>query len=269
MEKAEISRLKRNPYFKMQNTHSHDEYEIYYLLSGRRRIFIKDTFYTLEAGSFALVNSGEVHKTTNIGAETHERIILYLEPEYIRYLFGEDYSKILTAFDNPCLVPPAGMGTYIEGVLSRLETEQDAGGEFSGVMFDGYVRELLVFLYRCANSDGSAPLVAGNSAIEQAARYIIKNYGSDITLEDVSSYVNLSAGYFSKKFKSETGIGFKEYLVKIRIQNAARMLTKTDMKITDIAYVCGFNDSNYFGDAFTKMMNMSPSRYRKQKKEII
>ena len=64
-------------------------------------------------------------------------------------------------------------------------------------------------------------------------------------------------------FKQATGFGLREYLVNLRIQRACELLLSTTLSITDIADKCGFNDSNYFGDAFRKAIGVSPRDYRK------
>ena len=81
--------------------------------------------------------------------------------------------------------------------------------------------------------------------------------------ENVADKFNLSRSYLSKKFKTATGFGFKEYIINVRIQNACRLLLESNKSITDIAFECGFNDSNYFGDAFRKAKGVSPHKYRK------
>ena len=49
-----------------------------------------------------------------------------------------------------------------------------------------------------------------------------------------------------------TGFGFKEYIINVRIKHACELLLNTNKSITTIAFECGFNDSNYFGDAFRR-----------------
>ena len=73
---------------------------------------------------------------------------------------------------------------------------------------------------------------------------------------------SISRSYLSKKFKQTTGFGFKEYLLNVRIKEACRLLLETNHSITDIAFACGFNDSNYFGDAFRRIKGISPNKYR-------
>ena len=100
------------------------------------------------------------------------------------------------------------------------------------------------------------------------ATYIYDNYNKKLSLDDMALRFHISKSYLSKKFKRVTGFGFKEYIVNIRIKNACRMLLETDMSITDIAFECGFNDSNYFGDAFRHVKGVSPNKYRKNKETI-
>ena len=112
------------------------------------------------------------------------------------------------------------------------------------------------------------------SILEKAFRngrlhHAILLYGNSATaLEDVAKKFNLSRSYLSKKFKSVTGFGFKEYIINVRIQHACELLLNTNKSITDIAFECGFNDSNYFGDAFRRTKGISPNKYRKNKEHM-
>lgn len=84
-----------------------------------------------------------------------------------------------------------------------------------------------------------------NRIIQEVATYIYEHYADNLSLEYVADKFNLSRSYLSKKFKTATGFGFKEYIINVRIQNACNLLLETNKSITDIAFECGFNDSNY------------------------
>ena len=128
-----------------------------------------------------------------------------------------------------------------------------------------YFEELLIFLLRTTNSQEHTNDNAQSDVdIAEAARFICSNYANDLSLAEVADHVNLSPTYFSKKFKSSTGFGFKEYLIHIRVKEAAQQLIETTDSITTIGVRCGFNDSNYFGDLFRKVMNLSPREYRRK-----
>ncbi|MCC8102471.1 MAG: AraC family transcriptional regulator [Clostridiales bacterium] len=103
--------------------------------------------------------------------------------------------------------------------------------------------------------------------IEEALRYIDQNYAHAITLGEVAQQVSLSPAWLSSKFKTTTGVTFKEYLTRIRIRQAAQALLTTDDSITKIAMDCGFNSSNYFKDCFRKEKGHSPREYRREGKK--
>ena len=68
---------------------------------------------------------------------------------------------------------------------------------------------------------------------------------------------------FNRLFRDATATTPHNYLVKLRLSRAMRALRETEGSITDVAFACGFNDSNYFSYSFSKMTGMSPSEYRR------
>ena len=75
----------------------------------------------------------------------------------------------------------------------------------------------------------------------------------------------ISAAYFSKLFKKETGDNFSSYLTRLRLRKAAMLLLNTDMKVFEIASAVGYDDPNYFTNVFRMLYRLSPSDYRKRK----
>ncbi|NLU11536.1 MAG: helix-turn-helix transcriptional regulator [Tepidanaerobacter acetatoxydans] len=101
---------------------------------------------------------------------------------------------------------------------------------------------------------------------EEAIEYINDNFDKDITLEDVSGHVHISPYYFSHGFKKFTGMTFIEYLTKIRIKEAKKLLFTTDLNIGEIGKQVGYGDPNYFGRVFKNMEGMPPSKFKVSKK---
>lgn len=99
--------------------------------------------------------------------------------------------------------------------------------------------------------------------IKKAVEFIFKNYDRDISLSDVSHYVDVSPQYLSKLFKDECGKGFVNYLNNIRIEQAKRMLTE-GVKLKDLAERTGFNNYTYFFTVFKEITGMTPQQYEKR-----
>ena len=105
------------------------------------------------------------------------------------------------------------------------------------------------------------------SLIEKAESFINRNYMKDLSLDDISRYCNISSYYFSKLFKQETGENYVEYLSRVRIENAKKMLSDSEASIKEISYSVGFSDPNYFSRAFKKYEGVSPTEYKDGKTE--
>lgn len=97
--------------------------------------------------------------------------------------------------------------------------------------------------------------------IDNAIDYIRQNYFEDITLEDISSYIGFSPYYFSHVFKAYTGLNFIDFLTKIRIENAKKLLKQDNLKISAVAKMVGYRDPNYFSRVFKNMVGVPPSKF--------
>lgn len=103
------------------------------------------------------------------------------------------------------------------------------------------------------------------SVIEKAEAFINTNYMKELSLDDISAYCNISSYYFSKLFKQETGENFVEYLNRVRIDNAKKMLNETDSSVKEICFSVGYSDPNYFSRAFKKYAGVTPTEYKEGK----
>lgn len=100
------------------------------------------------------------------------------------------------------------------------------------------------------------------SDVEKARTYIAENIANPITVMDVAEYVNLSAEYFTKLFKRETGQNIKEYIMQSKIAAAKDMLEHSNMSVSMIALELGYSNFSHFTQVFKKYENVTPSEYR-------
>lgn len=102
--------------------------------------------------------------------------------------------------------------------------------------------------------------------IRKVREFIWTNYKRKITLQDISRAAYLSPYYLSRIFKQETGSTILEYLTKVRIEEAKRLLENTSWSTTQIAFEVGYLDQSYFCKVFKKVENISTSEYKEKMK---
>lgn len=265
IQEFQIDRIRRDAHFDMMESHYHPYYEIYYLLSGQCSVFIHHSIYTLFPGDMVLIPPQVLHKMLYETDRPAERITVSFTAEYCRD-FRQNCGEFSWnhIFSRPKLTIPSSRQSALLPLLEQLLQEFQGIDAYSSLQTKALLFQLLTLIGRCQD-DSQAPqlLDQAQTAIQEAARFIYEHYEENITLADAALVAHMNTTYFSKKFRESTGFGFKEYLTNLRLQKAARLLSTTDISITEIAGICGFSDGNYFGDVFRRNFGISPRGYRK------
>ena len=81
----------------------------------------------------------------------------------------------------------------------------------------------------------------------------------------VANHVSVNYTYFSEKFKEHTGINFNDYLKRVRIEEACRLLTDGFYKVYEVSTRCGFSDVKYFMRSFKELVGVTPGEYRRSR----
>ena len=136
------------------------------------------------------------------------------------------------------------------------------------------VHELFYILYELSKYDDARELSSSAFAkvsIESDSRRVLKvknhiatHITDDLRLEDLSSMIGMTPSAFSRFFKLHTGKNLSEYIVDIRLGNAARRLIDTTDTVSEICYCCGFNTLSNFNRLFRKRKGCSPTVFREK-----
>lgn len=104
-----------------------------------------------------------------------------------------------------------------------------------------------------------------SASITAIKNFIASNYQDEnLSIKDISEHVFLSTSYICTIFKTETGQTLNQYITKYRMEKAKKLLADPLIKISDISARVGYNDGNYFGKTFKKIVGLSPTEYREQ-----
>jgi two-component system response regulator YesN len=101
-----------------------------------------------------------------------------------------------------------------------------------------------------------------SNIVSKAKTYIDENYEKELTLDSVARKIAISPYYLSKLFKDEIGENFIEYLTRLRIERAKKLLEENQLSIKEICMSVGYSDPNYFSRIFKKVEGVTPTEYR-------
>ena len=99
-----------------------------------------------------------------------------------------------------------------------------------------------------------------------ALSFVEKHYHKKIYEEEVAQLCGMNTSTFSRGFKKEHEMTFRDYLINYRIRKAQELLQNPHAMVTDIAYTVGFHDPSNFARTFRRIVGMSPSRYHEAHK---
>lgn len=99
-------------------------------------------------------------------------------------------------------------------------------------------------------------------AVERAQRMLRADLEKDWTLAEMAKAVGMNSSYFSDVFRQKTGTTFTRFLAKLRVEKARRLLENSDLRISEIAFGCGFRTISQFNRRFKEITGKSPNELR-------
>ncbi len=124
-----------------------------------------------------------------------------------------------------------------------------------------HINELMKHLEKRSCFDTSEVI---GTYVEQAKLYAANHISDEqLNVTTIAEELHLNAVYFGRIFKKSTGIGFKTYLLNLRMEEARRLLTESSLSIMKITEQIGFANTSYFSQLFKANVGCLPNEYRK------
>lgn len=101
---------------------------------------------------------------------------------------------------------------------------------------------------------------------ERVIYYMRENVENNLTLDHIAKHFNLSPSHFSARFQQETKQSPIKYFITLKIEKACQYIELSDMKISEVFPILGFQDGAYFSRMFSKIMGISPTKYRERER---
>ncbi len=154
-----------------------------------------------------------------------------------------------------------------ESFIRLMKKECDSQNPGHSFMLLGAFMLLLGHLSRCCSK--SPGITSGTPfRLSRIINFLNQNYTEPIEIKDMLRKVPMSQSALQRNFIRATGVTPLQYLQRLRIDHASRLLAENDKSITEIAIETGFNDSNYFTRTFRKLTGITPSEYRRMNNKL-
>lgn len=251
--------------------HWHDFFELVIITSGFGRQNINNISYPVSAGDVFVItgkNSHYFEEYRNLSIANimfSERIFQGIQ-EYLNRIPGyhlifsfEPELRTGREFHNTLHLSTQSL-SYVSGIIRKMESEFKRNDTGCAAAVLTCLHELIIFLSRSPDSRGE------NYAITRLAELfsaLEASFHEDWPLERMAKYTGMSVNTLLRTFQIAVKQSPLKYLTSIRLNAAANLLGNTSLAISEIAFSCGFHDSNYFGMVFQKAFKMTPSGFRR------
>ncbi len=253
--------------------HGHSFLEFTYVQKGVIEHTFADTTEILREGDYFIVDYGTQHGYKSADGNEISVINLLFYPDFIdRTLSRSDnFEKVvnsyLVRFKYQLLNrSPDGIRFFDEGG-KVYEIVKNIINEFC-TRETGYLecircqlaQIIIMTMRKIAKQDTEKEI---SDVIRIITEDINKSYGKRLTLSHYAKLHSYSLSHISKKFTDEMGMGFTQYLQRIRIEQACRMLEGGKMQVGEIACAVGYDNIKFFNKVFKNSLGITPREFKK------
>jgi len=237
--------------------HHHDpnEYEIHYFIQGTGKFLNNKNIYIINPGSFFITSPECDHSI--ITDDNYKPLSYYA---VLIKLSSED-SEIERLITQEMLVKQNyDIGTNYRFFFEELK---EKGLSRNNNLQKSASHQLISFLYTLVEKRDFHFNEPGSVHIEKSLKIMQDNITKDLTLENITSRLNLSDSYFIRLFKRKMKTTPMKYFTKLKIEAATYMLTDTGLAVRSIAEKLNFYSEFHFSRVFKQYTGFAPSVYRK------
>ena len=239
--------------------HAHPDFvEVRLIDEGEARFLVGDTTYDVSAGDLLLLNSGVVHDELSTGVFGSWCIAVSGLP-----LPGLR-KDALVAEDAPVVYPVGDELADLRALYDMMHRYISADRPDCEAFCHRLMLALLDRVITISGSVSISPAVdpAPDSLGRQVQAYIDQHYSEPLTLQQIGQALHVSPYYLAHAFKESCGYSPRQYLLRRRLGEAQGLLITTDLPISRIAEMVGYETQNYFDQQFSKHMGTTPRKFR-------
>lgn len=237
-----------------------DQFVFIYVVDGAGWYKVDGRLYPVDTNQYFILPAGHPHA---YGASKNRPWTIYW-----LHFRGTVAAQYMPPYQDPIDLKPGArsrIGDRIN-IFEEMFLTLKAGYNIENLRYASCVLHYYLGTLRYERQFSAGSTFAEDNVVELAIHFMKENLEKKLSLKEIADSIGYSPSHFSLLFKQHTGYSPLAYLNLLKIQEACFLLDETDMKINQVCYKIGIDDSYYFSRLFTKTMGMSPKDYRSQKK---
>lgn len=234
-----------------------EHYLMHYCLSGRGVYRAQGVSYEIGPGEGFLILPGELSSHQADDQEPWSHIwVGFSGSRAAQYLqccgLGKEHRTYQCA-------QPQRLEACVEAMMSF-----DTAGAGNELLLLGELYTFLGWVAQSAQGSARRSRETGSEYVELAMEYIRNHFQEDLTVAKLARYVGLNRSYLTTVFQNTINMSPQQYLMRFRMERAAKMLQEKNLTVGEIARSCGYPDPLTFSKAFKRTLGVTPSQYRRE-----
>ncbi|MBQ8030020.1 MAG: helix-turn-helix transcriptional regulator [Butyrivibrio sp.] len=254
--------------------HFHNLFEVGYCRNGKGELVLDEEIRQYETSMFSIIPANYPHTTLSPVANFWEYLFFDVD-QILRLIYPGNPTKQREAAEiidkNADLIyehEHPEMAEVIKRIMEEMRDKKPYYIETTQNLLKAFVLMLIRYQSKqeaarkmsIDGDDGSAMML-----IRPALEYIDKNYADPIKVSELADCCNISEPHFRRIFVDTINMSPIDYLNLVRIQNACKIMNKTDHSMEVVASECGFSTFSTFNRNFRKFLDTSPYQWKKNK----
>ncbi len=261
--------------------HTHEYLELAYIVSGNFHQKILDKDVVFKQGELCLIDKNCLHQDY-LYSDTATILFLGIPNTILETIISNNFvTERIVTFLTSALSKQKNIQQYLHFKPKTSDLDKEMNKCFYQLMQE-LIRNDEASIYIChgllmrifyllsSNYDLSLSKDLRKEMnwviYKEITDYIKDNY-KDISIQKLTERFNFQEDYFNRLLKSKTGLTYIEYVQRIRLEEAEKLLINTSINIEQIAFMVGYHNKGYFYKIFKERYKITPGKFRKLKQK--
>ncbi len=251
-----------------------NEARVVFFINGRSKLFTPTESLSLQSGDCMIMKCDNFVNDWDVNVDNSQsQIITFrLSPQVLEKIYNNKLPEIFSPSQNQVInaVIKITSSETLSEFIDHLTFYLDRPKVITEELLSIKLRELIFLLSNLTDNDMIKRALETLFLAKNYKLYEIiqSNLFTNLKLDDLAFLCGLSLSSFQREFKKIFGMPPAKYINQKRIEEAKKLLANTEIRISEVAFLVGFESLSHFSKVFSIANNMSPSKFQKMKQKV-